>query len=90
MENSKAIKSIIVVQDFLSLLLPFCFYKVFIVDKNANIWAVSLFFLYILANILFNFKYRMVELSKRNKKILWIFMILAFVLGLIAVFWGAK
>jgi hypothetical protein len=40
MENSKTIKGIIVVQDFLSLLLPFCFYKVFIIDKNPSVWAV--------------------------------------------------
>jgi hypothetical protein len=67
MENSKTIKSIIVVQDFLSLLLPFGFYKVFIVDKSSNIWAVSLFFLYVLASTLFSFRYRMAELSTRKR-----------------------
>jgi uncharacterized protein involved in response to NO len=90
MENSKTIKSIIAVQDFLSILLLFFFYKIFIVDKNANIWAVSLFFLYVLANILFNFKYRMADLSTRNKIILWTVTVLPMVLGLVAVFWRAK
>jgi uncharacterized protein involved in response to NO len=90
MENSKTIKSIIAVQDFLSILLLFFFYKIFIVDKNANIWAVSLFFLYVLANILFNFKFRMADLSTRNKIILWTVTVLPMVLGLVAVFWRAK
>ena len=89
MENSKTIKGIIVVQDFPSILLPICFIKVFIIDKNPSLWAVSLFFLYVLGSILFSFKYRikgMEALSTLNKTILWIGVILPLVLGLIAVF----
>jgi hypothetical protein len=90
MENSKTIKGIIVVQNILNLLLPIVFIKVFIIDKNPSTWIISLFFLCILTSILFTFKYRMAALSARNKAILWIFIILGLVIGLVATFFVTK
>lgn len=93
MENSKKIKGIIIAQDFLSILLLICFYKVFIIDKTPNFWEISLFFLYVLSSVLFSFKYRiegMAELSTFNKTIFWIVITLPLVIALVAVFFGAK
>jgi hypothetical protein len=90
MENSKTIQGIIVVQNILNLLLPICFFMVFIIGKNQSPWIVGLFCLYILASFLFTFKYRMAALSTRNKTILWIFIIIGLVIGLVAIFFVAK
>jgi hypothetical protein len=86
MESSNVIKKIFLVQNLLNLLLPLCFIKVFIIDKNQSIWVVGLFVLYIVANLVVNFKYRTVELSSNNKRALWISLAVTFVIGLITIY----